>query len=80
MVTAVAKGAQHVILFNAPIILNYANCMDFTHIIILKNDRNTSTFRILAFLSGCTLALLKAECSPLKKILAVNIKNNWLWE
>ena len=31
--------------------------------------------RILTFLSGCILALLKAVCSPLKKILAVNIRN-----
>ena len=30
---------------------------------------------ILAFSSGCILALLKAVCSPLKKILAVNIRN-----
>ena len=33
------------------------------------------TIRILAFLSGCILALLKVVCSPLKKILAVNIGN-----
>ena len=31
--------------------------------------------RILAFLSGCILALLKAVYSTLKKILAVNIRN-----
>ena len=33
------------------------------------------TIRILAFLSGCVLALLKAVCSPLKKVFAVNIRN-----
>ena len=33
------------------------------------------TIRILAFLSGCALVLLKALCSTLKKILAVNIRN-----
>jgi len=31
------------------------------------------TVRILAFFSGCILALLKAVYSTLKKILAVNI-------
>ena len=31
--------------------------------------------RILAFLSGCILALLEAVCCPLKKILVVNIRN-----
>ena len=42
----------------------------------IKNDNNLKvvTIRILAFLSGCILALLKAVCSPLKKILAVNIR------
>ena len=30
--------------------------------------------RILAFLNGCILALLKAVFCPLKKILAVNIR------
>ena len=41
----------------------------------IKNDNNLKvvTIRILAFLSGCILALLKAVCSPLEKILAVNI-------
>ena len=33
------------------------------------------TIRILTFLSGCILALLKVVCSPLKKILTVNISN-----
>ena len=37
-----------------------------------------SGYRILDFLSGCILALLKAVCSPLKKILAVNIRNSLL--
>ena len=32
------------------------------------------TSRILPFFSGYILPLLKAVCSPLKKILAVNIK------
>ena len=46
----------------------------YTHI---KNDNNLKvvTIRILAFLSGCVLALLKAVCSPLKKIFAVYIRN-----
>ena len=30
---------------------------------------------ILAFFSDCIPALLKVVCSPLKKILAVNIRN-----
>ena len=33
------------------------------------------TIRILAFHSGRILALLKAVCSPLNKIFAVNIRN-----
>ena len=33
------------------------------------------TFRILAFLGGCVVALLKVACSPPKKILAVNKRN-----
>ena len=33
------------------------------------------TIRMLASLSGCILALLKAVGSPLKKILAVNVRN-----
>ena len=33
------------------------------------------TIKILAFLSGCILALLKAVRSPLKKILAVNMRS-----
>ena len=37
------------------------------------NCLKVGTIRILAFLSGCILALLKAVCSLLKKILAVNI-------
>ena len=39
----------------------------------IKNDNNLKvvTIRILDFLSGCILALLKAVCSHLKKILAV---------
>ena len=43
----------------------------------IKNDNNLIgvTSRIFAFLSGCIPALLKAVCSPLKKILAVNIRN-----
>ena len=43
----------------------------------IQNDNNLKvlTIRILAFLSGCILALLKALCSHLKKILAVNIRN-----
>ena len=32
------------------------------------------TIRILAFLSGFILVLLKAVCIPLKKILAVNLR------
>ena len=32
------------------------------------------TIRVLAFFSGCILALLKAVCSPLNKILAVNVR------
>ena len=38
----------------------------------IKNDNNlkVATIRILAFLSGCILALLEAVYSPLKKILA----------
>ena len=43
----------------------------------IKNDNNLKvvTIRILTFLSGCILALLKALCSPLKKVLDVNIRN-----
>ena len=33
------------------------------------------TVMILGFLSGYILALLKVVCTPLKKILAVNIRN-----
>jgi len=54
-----------------------------------KNDNNLKvvTIRILPiWCSGCTLALLKAVCSPLKKILAVNVRNlflgvrlQWTW-
>jgi len=42
----------------------------------IKNDNNLKvvTVRVLTFLSGCILALLKAVCSPLKKILAVKHK------
>ena len=36
---------------------------------------NGNNLKILSFLSGCILALLKAVCSHLKKILAVNIRN-----
>ena len=39
------------------------------------NCLKVGTIRILAFLSGCILALLKVVCSLLKKILAVNIRN-----
>ena len=50
--------------------------MDFTHMhIINDNILKVVTIRILAFLSECILALLKAVCSHLKKILAVNIRN-----
>ena len=47
------------------------------HTYAYKNDNNLKVFTIsiLAFLSGCVLALLKAACSPLKKILAVYIRN-----
>ena len=47
------------------------------HTYAYKNDNNLKvvTIRILAFLSGCVLALLKAVCSHLKKILAVYIRN-----
>ena len=41
-----------------------------------KNDNTLKvvTIKILTFLSGCFLALLKAVCSPLiKKVLAVNM-------
>ena len=43
----------------------------------IKNDRSLKvvTFRILAFLSGCIVALLKVVCSPPKKILNVNKRN-----
>ena len=43
----------------------------------IKNDNTLKvvTIRILTFLSGCILALLKVVCCPLKKILAVNIRN-----
>ena len=43
----------------------------------IKNDNNLKvvTVRILAFLSGCILASLKAVYTPLKKILVVNIRN-----
>ena len=43
----------------------------------IKNDNNLKvvTIRILTFLSGCILALLKVVCCPLKKILVVNIRN-----
>ena len=43
----------------------------------IKNDNNlkAATIRIFAFLGGCILALLKALCCPLKKILAINIRN-----
>ena len=53
-----------------------------------KNDNNLKvvTIRILAFLIGCILALLETVCSPLKNILAVNIRNlllgmrlQWTW-
>ena len=41
-----------------------------------KNDNSLKvvTIKILAFLSGCILAVLKVVCSHLKKILAVNIR------
>ena len=39
------------------------------------NNSKVVTIRIVAFLSGCILLLLKGVCSPLKKILAVNIRN-----
>ena len=47
------------------------------HTSIKKNDNNLKvvTIRIVAFFSGCILALLKAVGSPLKKILAVKIRN-----
>ena len=38
------------------------------------------TIRILTFLSGCILALLKAVRSPLKKILAVNSRKKLVTE
>ena len=43
----------------------------------IKNDNNLKvvTIKIFSFLSGCILALLTAVCSPLKKILVVNIRN-----
>ena len=53
-----------------------------------KNDINLKvvTIRILAFLGGCILALLKAACSLPKKELDVNKKNllvgtklRWTW-
>ena len=42
----------------------------------IKNDNNLKvvTIRILTFLSGCILALLKVVFSPLKKIVAVNVR------
>ena len=57
--------------FNATIILNYANTYAY------KNDINLKmvTIRILAFLGGCILALLKVVCSLLKKELDVNKRN-----
>ena len=39
------------------------------------NNLKVVTIRIFAFLSGFILALLKPTCSPLKKILTVNIRN-----
>ena len=39
------------------------------------NNSKVVTIRILAFLSGCILLLLKGVCSPLKKTLALNIRN-----
>jgi len=54
-------------LLNAPIILNYANWI--SHIIIHINNFKVVTIRIVAFLNGCILALLKALCSPLRKIM-----------
>ena len=47
------------------------------HTYAYKTDNNLKvvTVWILAVLSGCVLALLKAVCSPLEKILAVNIRN-----
>ena len=43
----------------------------------IRNDNNLKvvTIKILAFLSDCILALLKAVFSPLKKILAVNMRS-----
>ena len=40
-----------------------------------KKNMKMVTIRILAFFSGCILALLKAVYSTLKKILAVNIRS-----
>ena len=41
----------------------------------IDNNLKVVTIRIVAFYSGCILALLKAVGSPLKKILALNISN-----
>ena len=54
-------------------ILNYANWI--SHIIINDKNLEVVTIRVLAFLSGCNLALLKAVCNVPKKELDVNIRN-----
>ena len=53
-------------------ILNYANWISHK---CMQKMTTVITIRIFAFLNGCILALLKAVCGPLKKILAVNIRN-----
>ena len=47
----------------------------------IKNDNNFKvvTIRILAFLGDCILALLKAVCSPLKKILLRRMRLQCTW-